>query len=251
MTVIGKTGTTTVSPAGDVQITLAPLKGDAVWDIVRQHFPAFLNVANKPVADAAKDKNLASCKAAVMTILGPPTVYQLEYPTDVAKRMGAPSNSQILLDAMVAVNAEVKKLREAVLQTEQDALALEQARGVYNHIVDGTAAGTYGEKLRLLRAQGFVTLKTPHRGFISSYEKQPDQFGMSYELAGRLPDGYPRKLVMHVHCTYTGAVRAASIKFKDQEKEKGDGLPLEPASLVHFENLTYTNATVRGLLPFN
>ena len=185
-----------------------------------------------------------------MTLLSPAKVYTLEYNTEHAKRLGVPTNLQILLDAMVAVSPDVKRLRDAILQTEQDALTLENSRSEYNHIVEGTAAGTYGAKLRLLRDRGHLTLKTPHRGFISGYEG-PDQFGMSYELAGRLPDAYPRKLVLHVHCTYTGAVRAASIKYKDQERLKGDGLALEADALEHFNNLTYTNMTVRGLLPFN
>ncbi len=251
MTVIGKDPTKGVTGSpGALQLTMVPLSGAAVWDIVSQQFPAYFKIPKKPVSAAGADKNVASCKVAVMTLLGPGKVYALEYDTDTAKRMGIPSNSGMLLEAMVAVNEDVKQLRAAALQAEADVLALEQARGVYHHIVEGTANGTYGEKLRQLMAQGFVALKTPHRGFTSSHEG-PDDFGMSYELGGRLPDGYPRKLVLHVHCTYTGAVRAASIKYKDKERERGDGLPLEPASLVHFVNLTYTNATVRGLLAFD
>ena len=249
MTVIGKTAGG-LGAKGEYAITAGKLEGGLVWELVRQQFPAFLNVASKPVSAAATDKDIASCKAAVMILLSPAKVYTLEYNTEHAKRLGVPTNLQILLDAMVAVSPDVKRLRDAVLQTEQDALTLENSRAEYNHIVEGTAAGTYGAKLRLLRDRGHLTLKTPHRGFISGYEG-PDQFGMSYELAGRLPDAYVRKLVLHVHCTYTGAVRAASIKYKDQERLPGDGLALEADALVHFNNLTYTNMTVRGLLPFN
>lgn len=235
---------------GALQVTMVALPPAVIWDIVSQQFPAYLGIEKKPVGAAATDKNIAACKAAVLTLVGPPKVYNLEYNTDVAKRMGIPSNTLMLLEAMVAVNDGVRQLRAAVLQAEQDALALSEARGVFNHIFNGTAGGTYGEKLHQLIVQGFVALKSPHRGFMSSFEG-PDDFGMSYELGGRLPDGYPRKLVLHVHCTYTGAVRAASIKYKDKERERGDGLALEPASLDHFVNYTYTNATVRGLLAFN
>ena len=59
MTVFGKTAGGP-GAKGEYAITAGKLEGGAVWELVRQRFPAFLNVASKPVSAAATDKDIAS-----------------------------------------------------------------------------------------------------------------------------------------------------------------------------------------------
>lgn len=233
-----------------------PMTAKTVWGVAREALAARLEFKLTGEADKAR---VAICQQAVQALVQSTTTnVTLVYSSTHTRMMGIPSNLDELVSAIIAVDPRLRGANDAITArkakaAEAVALKLEQARAAFTHIQNGTALGHYGEKLRALIEGGFAQLDAPHRRYMSSYEKGKSKdgiarapFGCSRRITGSVPGEWPanRALVLHQHCSWTGGITAASIKYEQGEEEGGGGLHLEPGQLSFFEDRDITRASM-------